>query len=205
MQIINRGKLRILIPDLGYKLLSKENGKVINKVYLSKNDGMHNYVEVIDEKYVPVDVRIELDNHANDIDTLSVQVDETISMMDITMMALDDMYVNEILQTQEQLDNTTDMMDITMMALDDMYVNEILQTQEQLNIANEFIDKTMSAMDSLYKLIDVLLVNNGYEGEVENPMVELYVAMIQRGLKTIDQVPARYREQVRVLLEAVEE
>jgi hypothetical protein len=121
------------------------------------------------------------------------------------MMALDDMYVNEILQTQEQLDNTTDMMDITMMALDDMYVNEILQTQEQLNIANEFIDKTMSAMDSLYKLIDVLLVNNGYEGEVENPMVELYVAMIQRGLKTIDQVPARYREQVRVLLEAVEE
>ena len=176
MQIINRGKLRILIPDLGYKLLSKENGKVINKVYLSKNDGMHNYVEVIDEKYVPVDVRIELDNHANDIDTLSVQIDETISMMDITMMALDD-----------------------------MYVNEILQTQEQLNIANEFIDKTMSAMDSLYKLIDVLLVNNGYEGEVENPMVELYVAMIQRGLKTIDQVPARYREQVRQLLEAVEE
>lgn len=38
-----------------------------------------------------------------------------------------------------------------------------------------------------------------------NPMVELYVVMIQRGLKTIDQVPARYREQVRAILEAVEE
>ena len=36
-------------------------------------------------------------------------------------------------------------------------------------------------------------------------MVELYVVMIQRGLKTIDQVPARYREQVRAILDAVEE
>ena len=36
-------------------------------------------------------------------------------------------------------------------------------------------------------------------------MVELYVVMVQRGLKTIDQVPTRYREQVRALLESVEQ
>ena len=36
------------------------------------------------------------------------------------------------------------------------------------------------------------------------PMVELYVVMVQRGLKTIEQVPARYREQVRQILEKVE-
>ena len=35
-------------------------------------------------------------------------------------------------------------------------------------------------------------------------MVELYVVMVQRGLKTIEQVPARYREQVRQILEKVE-
>lgn len=35
-------------------------------------------------------------------------------------------------------------------------------------------------------------------------MVELYVAMVQRGLKTIDQVPARYREAVKALLEELE-
>ena len=35
-------------------------------------------------------------------------------------------------------------------------------------------------------------------------MVELYVVMIQRGLKTIDQVPVRYRKQVEAILEAVE-
>ena len=36
-------------------------------------------------------------------------------------------------------------------------------------------------------------------------MVELYVVMIQRGLKTIEQVPARYRKQVEAILKAVEE
>ena len=35
-------------------------------------------------------------------------------------------------------------------------------------------------------------------------MVELYVIVVQRGLKTIDQVPVRYREQVKAILEAIE-
>lgn len=36
-------------------------------------------------------------------------------------------------------------------------------------------------------------------------MVELYVVMVQRGLKTIDQVPARYRDQVKALLGLIED
>ena len=36
-------------------------------------------------------------------------------------------------------------------------------------------------------------------------MVELYVVMVQRGLRTIDQVPARYRKQVEELLVQVDE
>lgn len=35
-------------------------------------------------------------------------------------------------------------------------------------------------------------------------MVELYVVMVQRGLKKIEQVPERYRKQVEELLNAVE-
>ena len=35
-------------------------------------------------------------------------------------------------------------------------------------------------------------------------MVELYVVIVQRRLKTIDQVPVRYREQVKAILEAIE-
>ena len=36
-------------------------------------------------------------------------------------------------------------------------------------------------------------------------MIELYVVMVQRGLRTIDQVPARYRKQVEELLAQVDE
>lgn len=36
-------------------------------------------------------------------------------------------------------------------------------------------------------------------------MVQLYAVMVQRGLKTLEQVPARYRDQVKALLDAVEE
>ena len=36
-------------------------------------------------------------------------------------------------------------------------------------------------------------------------MVELYVVMVQRGLRTINQVPARYRKQVEELLAQVDE
>lgn len=35
-------------------------------------------------------------------------------------------------------------------------------------------------------------------------MIELYVAMVQRGLKTIEEVPARYREKVKNLLKEIE-
>ena len=41
-------------------------------------------------------------------------------------------------------------------------------------------------------------------GEVSK-MVDLYVAMIQRGLKTIDQVPERYRKQVQDILDKLDE
>lgn len=36
-------------------------------------------------------------------------------------------------------------------------------------------------------------------------MVELYVVMVQRGLRTINQVPTRYRKQVEELLAQVDE
>ena len=36
-------------------------------------------------------------------------------------------------------------------------------------------------------------------------MVELYVVMIQRGLKTLDEVPVRYRDKVKEVLEQIEE
>ena len=68
---------------------------------------------------------------------------------------------------------------------------------------------TMLALDEMFVLFEPILMTtmsvlSVNEREVRNPMVELYVVMIQRGLKTIDQVPARYREEVKAILDAVE-
>ena len=90
---------------------------------------------------------------------------------------------------------------------------EVKQSIEEIksvnSIQDEIIDMTMLALDEMFEMFEPMLslsissmsLNNK---EVNNPMVELYVVMIQRGLKTIDQVPARYREEVKAILDAVE-
>ena len=90
---------------------------------------------------------------------------------------------------------------------------EVKQSIEEIKSVNstqdEIIDMTMLALDEIFELFEPMLslsissmsLNNK---EVNNPMVELYVVMIQRGLKTIEQVPARYREEVKAILDAVE-
>ena len=81
---------------------------------------------------------------------------------------------------------------------------ELKQTNE---IQDELIDINMCATDEMYVLLEPLLAQSistmSLEREVSK-MVDLYVAMIQRGLKTIEQVPERYREQVREVLEQLE-
>ena len=81
---------------------------------------------------------------------------------------------------------------------------ELKQTNE---IQDELIDINMCATDEMYVLLEPLLAQSistmSLEREVSK-MVDLYVAMIQRGLKTIDEVPTRYREQVKEVLAQLE-
>lgn len=73
----------------------------------------------------------------------------------------------------------------------------------------QLLDTTFMAIDEVFCLIEPILamipMTMSLEREVRNPMVELYVVMIQRGLKTIDQVPERYREDVKEILKVIEE
>ena len=90
---------------------------------------------------------------------------------------------------------------------------EVKQSIEEIksvnSIQDEIIDMTMLALDEMFELFEPMLslsissmsLNNK---EVNNPMVELYVVMIQRGLKTIDQVPERYKADVQALLNEIE-
>lgn len=85
-----------------------------------------------------------------------------------------------------------------------------LKNGEETNETQDFmIDTTMMALDELFMIFEPLLAavptTMSLHREEANPMVELYVVMIQRGLKTIDQVPERYRSEVQLLLDIIEE
>lgn len=69
------------------------------------------------------------------------------------------------------------------------------------------INTTMLATDEMFTMLEPLLSEVAQVLSLErsvSKMVDMYVAMVQRGLKTIEQVPARYREEVRELLAQLE-
>ena len=84
-------------------------------------------------------------------------------------------------------------------------IKEVNNTQDIL------IDTTMMATDEVYTMLEPILemmpMTISIDGEMKggsSKMVDMYVAMVQRGLKTIEQVPARYREEVREILAKLE-
>lgn len=80
-------------------------------------------------------------------------------------------------------------------------LKEVNKTQDIL------IDTTMLATDELYTMVEPILEAIPQTLTLErstSKMVDMYVCMIQRGLKTIEQIPTRYREEVRRILEELE-
>lgn len=134
MQVINDGILRILIPDKGYKLANKESGIISEKVYLCLADSPDNYTEVVDDKYIPMDYVVELD---------------------------------------ELKDTTNETINIILSAMDEMFI----------------------MFEPLMAMIPMMSMDDLQE-PIVNPMVKLYILMIQRGLKTIDEVPEKFKEDV---------
>lgn len=84
--------------------------------------------------------------------------------------------------------------------------------QEKTIIQDELIKITMMATDEIFVMIAPLLASqpttmsfmNKRSGKEVSPMVDMYVAMVMMGLKTIDEVPTRYREQVKAILAQLE-
>ena len=65
---------------------------------------------------------------------------------------------------------------------------------------DELIDITMMATDQMYCLLEPLLASIYTDTEAVNPLVSMYAAIVQRGLKTIDQIPIKWREQVEKII-----
>lgn len=81
------------------------------------------------------------------------------------------------------------------------------ELKEVNNIQDILIDTTMLATDELYTMVEPILEAIPQTLTLErstSKMVDMYVCMIQRGLKTIEQIPTRYREEVRRILEELE-
>ena len=91
-------------------------------------------------------------------------------------------------------------------------VNETLEEkieklQEENKTQDILIDTTMLATDELYTMVEPILEAIPQTMALErstSKMVDMYVCMIQRGLKTIEQVPERYREEVKRILTELE-
>lgn len=84
---------------------------------------------------------------------------------------------------------------------------KIEELKEENKTQDMLINTTMLATDEIFTMIEPILELTPQTINLErgnSKMVDLYVAMIQRGIKTIDQVPMRYREEVRRILEELE-
>ena len=81
----------------------------------------------------------------------------------------------------------------------DMRVDELEKTNQT---QDELINISLMATDEVYCMLEPLLAEiNLFTTRGNSKMVDMYVAMVQRGLKTIEEVPVRYREQVKKILE----
>ena len=79
--------------------------------------------------------------------------------------------------------------------------------QETNDNQDDLINISLCATDEMYMMIEPLLevvpqtLNNE---RMISKMVDMYVAMVIRGLKTIDEVPVRYRKEVQTILDKLE-
>ena len=187
-----KGMTRVF-ADEGKKITNKDRSFFSDFMYLGKNDSPDNYEEVgreiwkhfIEEENP--DVR-ELQNITKDLqsDVQNLQDDtNALSESQLIRDETDNIIMSAIVDSDEKHETLTD---VLLCAIDDLFsqVDPLLTVSEELCIMGEFESKSRI---------------NALGGD---SMVELYVVMIQRGLKTIEQVPARYREQVQALLTAVE-
>lgn len=100
-------------------------------------------------------------------------------------------YKKVILGKNDSSDNYTE-------EIDEKYINPEFIEQNELTI-----DLLLYTIDEIYTLIEPLLAMVPMTIETENKvskLVNFYVLMIKRDLKTIEEVPERFREEVNKFL-----
>lgn len=193
MVIKNSDGLIEVIADEGKKITNSTRSFFADFICLGKNDSSDNYEEVGREiwkhfvKEENPDIQ-ELQNITKDLQTDITTLKEDNSTLTETQLIAeetDNMIMTAIADSDEKHETLAD---VLLCAIDELFsmVEPILTVNEELCVMGDEKKSKLNALGG-------------------DSMVELYAVMVQRGLKTIEQVPARYREKVKALLNVVEE
>ena len=194
MIIDNLDGMVILRAEGNNKITNEARDFFTETIYLGKNDSPDNYEEVGREiwkhfvKEENPDIN-ELKARTEDLQSSVSSLQEETSILNETQLMngeIDNIIMEAITDSDEKHEALTDVM---LCAID-----EVFMMLDPLISVSEEVVMSMENSDQLGELLN----------KEVSKMVELYVVMVQRGLKTIEQVPARYREQVRELLANVE-
>ena len=176
------GLIRIL-ADEGKKITNKDRSFFSDFIYLGKNDSADNYEEVgreiwkhfIEEENP--DIR-ELTARTEDLQE-NVQV---LNEMQNTSLETDSMLMSAI---AESFESHEVMIDVMLCAIDEMYqlITPVMEADEEICV-------TMGLDANILNKIK----NN------KNIFGNLYVIMVERGLKKIEEIPNKYRSYVANLL-----
>ena len=100
--------------------------------------------------------------------------------------------------------NINDFEEVADSSIDEKLITKITEIDKENLIQNELIDISLLATDEMFMMLEPLLEAVQIDERGMSKMIDMYVAMIMRGLKTVDEVPLRYREDVRRILEELE-
>ena len=100
--------------------------------------------------------------------------------------------------------NVNDFEEVANSNIDEKLITKITEIDKENLIQNELIDISLLATDEMFMILEPLLEAVQINERGMSKMIDMYVAMIMRGLKTVDEVPLRYREDVRRILEELE-
>ena len=204
MQVISNDKMVKLIADEGMKLTNSERTLWVDSIFLPPSTDISGFEEVgreiwkhfIEEENPDV---VELQEKVKDVQEDVKTLQETSDTLNESQLMTDEtvnIVMEAVTDSDEKHENLTD---VVLLAIDEMY--QMLEPLEEdtatlsMTTDCEISTCSLSAPKTLSNI-------NIKEGHI---MVQLYAVMVQRGLKTIEQVPARYRDQVKALLDAVEE
>ena len=183
MVIENLNGLTRILADEGKKITNKDRSFFSDFMYLGKNDSQDNFEEVgreiwkhfIEEENP--DIR-ELTARTEDLQE-NVQV---LNEMQNTSLETDSMLMSAI---AESFESHEVMMDVMLCAIDEMYqlIAPVMEADEEICV-------TMGLDANILNKIK----NN------KNIFGNLYVIMVERGLKKIEEIPNKYRSYVANLL-----